>query len=73
MNKKILERLVVNRELLYNIDEEFKAIVLKGGIKIHSFQEAQGISGMEGLDRKVYFFHNAIYYLPVIYLNNTNN
>jgi hypothetical protein len=29
--------------------------VFKGGIKIHSFQEAQGIAGMKGLDEKVWF------------------
>jgi hypothetical protein len=54
-NKKILETLEVNNEVLDNIHEEFKTIVFKGGIKIHSFQEARGISGMKGLDEKVYY------------------
>ncbi|KAF1996952.1 hypothetical protein P154DRAFT_607067 [Amniculicola lignicola CBS 123094] len=51
-NKKVLEALEVNSEVLDNIHEEFKTIVFKGGIKIHSFQEARGISGMKGLDEK---------------------
>ena len=54
-NKKILETLEVNNEVLDNIHEEFKTIVFKDGIKIHSFQEARGISGMKGLDEKVCF------------------
>jgi hypothetical protein len=54
-NKKILETLEVNNEVLDNIHEEFKTIVFKGRIKIHSFQEARGISGMKGLSEKVYF------------------
>jgi hypothetical protein len=49
----MLETLEVNNEVLDNIHEEFKTIVADGGIKIHSFQEAQGISGMKGLDGKV--------------------
>ncbi|KAF2679087.1 hypothetical protein K458DRAFT_375514 [Lentithecium fluviatile CBS 122367] len=52
-NKKVLEALEVNSEVLDNIHEEFKTIVFKGGIKIHSFQEARGVSGMKGLDEKV--------------------
>lgn len=54
-NKKILETLEVNNEVLDNIYKDFKTIVFKGGIKIHSFQEAQGIFGMKGLDKKAYF------------------
>ncbi|KAJ4301286.1 hypothetical protein N0V90_003377 [Kalmusia sp. IMI 367209] len=52
-NKKILETLEVNNEVLDNIHEEFKTIAFKGTMKIHSFQEARGISGMKGLDEKV--------------------
>lgn len=52
-NKKILQTLEVNSEVLDNIHEEFNDIVSKRGIKIHSFQEARGISGMKGLDEKV--------------------
>ena len=54
-NKKILKTLEVNNEVLDNIHEDFITIVFKGGIKIHSFQEARGISGIKGLDGKVYF------------------
>ncbi|KAF2195870.1 hypothetical protein K469DRAFT_20120 [Zopfia rhizophila CBS 207.26] len=52
-NKRVLETLEVNSEVLDNIHEEFKTIVFKGGIKVHSFQEARGISGMKGVDEKV--------------------
>lgn len=52
----MLETLEVNSEVLDNIHEEFKATVFSRGIKIHSFQEAQGISGMKGVERKVRLF-----------------
>jgi hypothetical protein len=55
-NKKILETLEVNSEILDNIHEEFKTIAFNGVIKIYSFQEARGISGMKGLDGKVRFY-----------------
>jgi hypothetical protein len=51
-NKKLLEALEVNNEVLDNIDEESKTVVFKGGIKIHCFQEARDIPGTEGLDEK---------------------
>ena len=43
----------MNGEVLDNIHEEFKTIVHESGIRIHSFQEARGISGMKGLHNKV--------------------
>jgi hypothetical protein len=52
-NKKIIETLEVNSEVLDNIHEGFTAIVHESNIKVHSFQEARGISGMKGLDNKV--------------------
>ena len=57
-NKKILETLEVNNEVLDNIQEEFKTIVHKSDLIVHSFQEARGISGMKGLHNKVRFFPN---------------
>ncbi|USP73041.1 hypothetical protein yc1106_00315 [Curvularia clavata] len=51
-NKKIVDTLEVNNEVLDNIHEEFKRIVYKGGIKIHSFQEARGVTGVRGLEGK---------------------
>ncbi|KAK3905061.1 hypothetical protein C8A05DRAFT_41968 [Staphylotrichum tortipilum] len=48
-NKKIIKTLEVNSEVLDNIHEEFKTIADQSRIRIHSFQEAQGISGMKGL------------------------
>ena len=52
-NKKILETLEVSSEILDNIHEDFKTVVSKGGIKVHSFQEARGMAGMKGVDGKV--------------------
>ena len=52
-NKKILETLEVNSEVMDNIHENFKNLVFKGEMKIHSFQEAKGITGIKGLDGKV--------------------
>ncbi|KAF2010990.1 hypothetical protein BU24DRAFT_377777, partial [Aaosphaeria arxii CBS 175.79] len=52
-NKKIIKRLEHNDEVLDNIHEEFKTIVFGGTMKIHSFQEAQGITGMKGASAKV--------------------
>lgn len=49
----MLKALEVNSEVLDIIHEEFKIIVFKGGIKIHSFQEGRGIAGVKGLDGKV--------------------
>ena len=52
-NKRLVRALEVNGEVLDNIHEEFKTILIKCAIKVHSFQEAKGISGMKGLDSKV--------------------
>lgn len=54
-NKKILETLEVNSEVLDNIQEDFKTFVHEDGLIVHSFQEARGISGMKGLHNKVCF------------------
>lgn len=53
-NKKILETLEVNNEALDNIQEAFKTIVHEDGLKVHSFQEAPGVSGVKGFHNKVY-------------------
>ena len=52
-NKKILEALEVNGEVLDNIQEAFKTIVYEENLAVHSFQEARGISGVSGLHNKV--------------------
>lgn len=52
-NKRVLETLEVNGEVLDNIHDEFKSIMSEHRIKVHSFQEAHGISGMKGLHGKV--------------------
>jgi hypothetical protein len=56
-NKKFIEELEVNGEIFDNIQDEFQQIVHNGGIKIQSFQEAQGISGVKGLDGKVSMYN----------------
>jgi hypothetical protein len=52
-NRYIIETLYVNYEVLDNTQEEFQRTVLENGIKIHSFQEARGISGVKGRSGKV--------------------
>ncbi len=52
-NKKIIKALEVNSEVLDGIHEKFTSIADQCRIKIHSFQEARGISGMKGLHHKV--------------------
>ena len=42
-NKKILESLEVNSQVLDNIQEEFKTMAHKYALRIHSFQEARGL------------------------------
>ena len=59
-NKKILETLEVSSEVLDNIQEEFKTIVHENDLRVHSFQEARGISGMKGLHNKVRFFQISV-------------
>jgi len=52
-NKTIIETLEVNSEVLDIIHEQFITIVLEDKLQVYSFQEAQGISGMKGLNNKV--------------------
>lgn len=52
-NKKALEALEVNGEVLQNINDQFVSTAYKSQFKIHSFQEARGLSGMKGFDSKV--------------------
>lgn len=52
-NNKILKTLKVNAEVLDNIHREFKTIVYRLNIKIHSFQEAKAMTGIKGLNGKV--------------------
>ncbi|KAL8699698.1 MAG: hypothetical protein Q9201_005860 [Fulgogasparrea decipioides] len=52
-HKKIVETLEVDSELLDNIHEQFVNLIFEHGIRIHSFQEMRGISGMRGLHEKV--------------------
>ncbi|KAJ8063271.1 hypothetical protein OCU04_008502 [Sclerotinia nivalis] len=68
-DKEILETLEVNSKVLDNIHERFKTIVYEYDIKIHSFQEAQAISGIKGLHSKVndqIILYFRIYINPII-------
>jgi hypothetical protein len=50
----------VNNEVLDNIHEEFKTIVYTASMKVHSFQEAQGITGMKGVSEKVCYLPQGV-------------
>ncbi|KAK6362595.1 hypothetical protein TWF730_000052 [Orbilia blumenaviensis] len=53
-NKRIIQALEVNGEVLDNIHEQFKTILHENrAIKVHSFQEAMAVSGIKGLHDKV--------------------
>lgn len=52
-NKKLLQGLKVDSEILDRIHDEFITIVGNCRIKMHSFQEARGITGMKGVSSKV--------------------
>lgn len=52
-HKKIVETLQVDSEVLDNIHEQFGKVVFEHDIRIHSFQEGRGMSGMKGLHEKV--------------------
>lgn len=55
-NKRIIETLEVNSEVLDNIHDEFNTIVIEDNLQIYSFQEAQGVSGIKGLHSKVGYY-----------------
>ncbi|KAL6355476.1 hypothetical protein LRP88_11068 [Fusarium phalaenopsidis] len=50
---KIVQTLEVYSEVLDNIHEEFVNIVHESDLKIHSFQEGRGLSGVKGFSGKV--------------------
>ncbi|KAJ6099088.1 hypothetical protein N7467_000623 [Penicillium canescens] len=52
-NKKIVQALEPNSEVLDNIHKDFKNIITTSKIKIHSFREARGMTGFKGLHNKV--------------------
>ncbi|KAM0817164.1 hypothetical protein AB5N19_02967 [Seiridium cardinale] len=52
-NQAMLRALEVNAEVLDNIHDEFLRLVPREGIRIHSFQEAKGLTGIAGLSGKV--------------------
>ena len=52
-NKRVIETLDIDDEVLDNINEQFVRIVIDNGIQTHSFQEARGTSVMRGKYEKV--------------------
>ncbi|KAI0517818.1 TPR-like protein [Xylaria bambusicola] len=52
-NKRIVQSLEPNSEVLDNIHDEFLKLLHSATIKVHSFQEAKAMSGVKGLDGKV--------------------
>lgn len=48
-----METLEVDSEVLDNIHEQFLLAVSQSNIRVHSFQEGKGISGVKGLSGKV--------------------
>jgi hypothetical protein len=52
-NKRVLEGLQVNGEILDNIHEEFIEVASEHSIRIHSFQESRPVLGITGLHGKV--------------------
>ncbi|KAJ3561843.1 hypothetical protein NPX13_g8787 [Xylaria arbuscula] len=52
-NKRIIQTLEMNSEILDNIHDEFLKVVESGHIKVHSFFEARAITGIKGLDDKI--------------------
>ena len=53
----MLRTLEVNSEVLDNIYEDFMTIAFKGTIKVHSFEEARGGTGVRGLEEKLSRLH----------------
>ncbi|KAI9757027.1 MAG: hypothetical protein M1835_000685 [Candelina submexicana] len=52
-NKRILSSLEPDSEILDNIQSEFMSMLHTDGFKVHSFQEALGVSGVKGVHGKV--------------------
>lgn len=70
-NKGIVRAVEVNSEVLDNIQDEFQRLVLEHGIRVHSFQEARGISGMKGLSGKVGLNPTHIWQFKLIFLSGS--
>lgn len=52
-NTRLVEGLRVKSEVLDDIHQAFVDIVYESGIKVHSFYESNGLSGIKGFDAKV--------------------
>lgn len=52
-NKDLVKSLSVNGEMLDSIHKEFKKLAQEHHLQCHSFQEAQAMTGIKGLNDKV--------------------
>jgi hypothetical protein len=52
-NKPLLSALAVDSAVLDNMHEDFLRLLHNHPLKVHSFQEARGMSGIRGLNEKV--------------------
>ena len=52
-DEEIIKELKVNSEVLESTNETFETIMNQSQIRIHSFQEAQGMMGVKGFHNKV--------------------
>ena len=62
----------MDSEVLDNIHEQFIDMIFKHGIRIHSFQEGRGISGIKGLNGKVRCLH-MLSVIILIYMENSGS
>lgn len=52
-DKRIIETLAIDNEILDNIHDGFLELLHRSNIKIHSFQEGRAMTGVTGLRSKV--------------------
>ena len=55
-NKRLLSSLEPDSEILDNIQSDSMSMLHTDNLKVHSFQEAQGVSGVRGVHGKVSIF-----------------
>ncbi|KAI9162705.1 putative Kinesin light chain [Paramyrothecium foliicola] len=63
-NKGLVAGLLVNNEVLDNIQEQFINLLHDSDIKVHSFQEGRGVSGVSGFNGKIVFDDSSKLGLP---------
>ena len=63
-NKKLLETLQVNSEVLDNIQDGFKTIAHEENLTVHSFQEARGMIRTYSLEKMIIMDQDLLILLP---------